>query len=147
MSFLANGRWAKAVSVLATGGVVLLGVAAPAAAGTKGAGCRKCSPDTTRPAISISSPAPGTTVSGTFTLSGVASDAGGVARVDVQVDSGAFMSASGTTSWSASVGTQAVSNGAHTITARATDTSGNLASTAITVSVNNVTADSSPPSV
>jgi hypothetical protein len=147
MSFLTDGRWAKAVSVLATGGVLLLAVAAPAAAGAKGTACHKCVADTTPPTISISSPAAGTIVSGTFTLSGVASDAGGVARIDVQVDSEAFTSASGTTSWNASVGTQALSNGTHKITARAMDTSGNVASTAITVSVNNVAPDSSPPSV
>ncbi len=51
------------------------------------------------PSVSITSPANGATVSGTITVSGTASDAVGVSSVQLQVDGGAFSSASGTSNW------------------------------------------------
>jgi len=92
---------------------------------------------TTPPTVSISSPANGATVSGTISVSGSASDALGVSSVQVQVDSGAFSSASGTTSWTFSLDTTSLSNAAHTLTARATNTSGLTASSTISVNVSN----------
>jgi len=55
----------------------------------------------------------------------------------VQVDSGAFSSASGTSNWSFSLNTSSLSNAAHTLTARATNTSGLTASFTVSVNVSN----------
>jgi hypothetical protein len=87
--------------------------------------------------VSISSPANGATVSGTISVSGSASDALGVSSVQVQVDSGLFSSASGTTNWIFSLDSTSLSNVAHTVTARATNTSGLTASSAVSLNVSN----------
>jgi hypothetical protein len=89
------------------------------------------------PTVAISFPANGATVSGTITVSGTASDSLGVSSVQVQVDSGAFSTASGTTNWSFSLDTTSLSNAAHTLTARATNTLGATASTSVSVNVSN----------
>jgi Bacterial Ig domain len=89
------------------------------------------------PTIRMGAPASGATVAGTIAVSGTASDDVGVARVDVQVDGGTWRTASGTTSWSASVDTTALANGTHTIAARATDTAGQQTATSVSVCVSN----------
>jgi len=89
------------------------------------------------PTVAISSPTSGATVSGTITVSGVASDPLGVSSVQVRVDGGTFSLASGTTSWSFSLDTTSLSNAAHTLTARATDTLGTTANTSVSVNVSN----------
>jgi hypothetical protein len=81
--------------------------------------------DTQVPSVSIASPADGATVRGTITVTGAASDDVAVSTVELRVDSGSYRLASGTTSWSFPLETTAYSNGSHTITVRATDTSGN----------------------
>jgi hypothetical protein len=92
--------------------------------------------DTTPPVIAISAPTSGSTVSGTITVAGSASDNAGVAKVELAVD-GSYSAAQGTTAWTASLDTTALSNGSHTLTARATDTSGNTATTSVTVTASN----------
>jgi Pectate lyase superfamily protein len=57
--------------------------------------------------------------------------------VQVQVDGGAFSSASGTTNWSFALDTSILSNAAHTIAARASNSSGLSATAAVSVSVSN----------
>jgi Bacterial Ig domain len=103
-------------------------------------------PDTTPPAVSISAPADGSTVSGTVSVSGSASDNVVVSTVQVSVDGtadgGAYHAAQGTGSWSYSLDTTALTNGSHTISARATDTSGNVSTTSESVTVQN---SSAPP--
>ena len=90
------------------------------------------------PSVSISSPANGATVSGTIVVSGVASDGISMSSVQVSVDGGAFANASGTSSWSFSLNTNSLSNGAHTLSAKLTDTSGGSAtSSLVDVIVNN----------
>lgn len=101
--------------------------------------------DTTAPSVAIASPADGSTVRGTVTVSGSASDAGGVADVDVSVDGGTFVTAGGTSNWSHALDTMGLTNASHTITARATDNSGNSRSASVTVSVANATTSPSPP--
>ena len=103
-------------------------------------------PDTTAPSVAIASPASGATVSGTAAVSGSASDAGGVVRVDVAVDGGAWSAASGTSGWSWSWPTAGLANGSHTLTARAVDAAGNASSTSVTVNVSNSTTATPPPS-
>jgi hypothetical protein len=106
--------------------------------------------DITPPTASIASPANNSTVSGTISVSGTASDNVAVSSVAVSVDGGTYQSAQGTTSWNYSLNTASLSNGTHTITAQATDSSGNLGTSAtITVTVNNQTVggDTTPPSI
>ena len=92
------------------------------------------------PAVSISQPASGSTVSGAVTVSGTAQAQGsaGIAQVQISVDNGAWQPATGTASWTASVDTTVLTNGSHTVTARATDTSGNVGTASVAVSVDNV---------
>jgi hypothetical protein len=97
--------------------------------------------DTTAPAVSITAPAAGTTVSGTVTISAAASDNVGVTRVEFLVD-GVLLSTDTTTPYSASWNTTVATNAAHSLTARASDAAGNQGtSSAIGVTVNN----GSPP--
>jgi len=91
----------------------------------------------TPPSVAITSPSNGASVSGAITVSGTASDNVGVSSIQVQVDSGAFSPASGTTNWTFSLNTGSLSNAAHTLTARATNTSGLTASTTVSVNVSN----------
>jgi hypothetical protein len=103
------------------------------------------SPDTTPPSVSISAPADSSTVSGIVSVTGSSSDNVGVSTVQVSVDGGGYQTAQGTTNWSDSVDTTTLTNGPHTFTARATDTSGNVSTTSETVTVQNSVAP--PPGV
>jgi hypothetical protein len=87
--------------------------------------------------VSITSPANGATVSGAIAVAGTASDAVGLSSVQVQIDGGAFSPAFGTTNWTFNLDTTSLSNAAHSVTARATDTSGLTASTTVTLNVSN----------
>jgi hypothetical protein len=92
--------------------------------------------------VSITSPASGATVFGSITVSGTASARRGVSSVSVAVDSGSFQLASGTSSWTYQLITDNLTNGNHTITARAADSHGSSATTSISVGVNNT-----PPTI
>jgi alpha-amylase len=95
--------------------------------------------DFTPPTVVINSPTNGSTVAGTISVSGTAADNVAVSTVQISIDGGAFLNVSGTTSWSFSLNTQNILNGTHTISARATDSSGNLSSIpSVTVRVFNV---------
>ncbi len=98
------------------------------------------------PTVSITAPTGGS-VSGTINISATASDNVGVAGVQFRIDGVNLGSEDITTSsFSASWDTTLFSNSNHTITAVARDTSSNLAtSVGISVTVNNVTADITPP--
>ncbi|GEM_PF-2126715 len=98
------------------------------------------------PSVSISQPTSGSTVSGTITVAGTAAAQGGasISQVAVSVDNGAPQPATGTTSWSASIDTTALTNGTHTITATATDSNGLTGSATITVDVSNAAASACP---
>jgi len=89
------------------------------------------------PTVAITSPTNGATLSGTITVAGTASDAVGVSSVQLQVDGGPFSSASGTTNWTFGLDAASLSNAAHTLTARATNTSGLTATTTVSVNVSN----------
>ncbi len=97
-------------------------------------------PDTTAPTVAISSPTSGTTVSGTVAVTANANDASGVANVALLIDGTVVGSPDTTAPYSFSWNSASVANGSHTISARATDTAGNVAtSPVITVTVNNAT--------
>ncbi|HUI07183.1 MAG TPA: Ig-like domain-containing protein [Verrucomicrobiae bacterium] len=106
--------------------------------------------DTTPPTVSISTPTSGQTFTATpITISGTASDSGspstGVSLVQVQVNGtgGTWQTASGTTSWSASV---SLSSGVNTIYVRGRDGVGNY-STIASVSVTYNPPDTQGPAI
>src|SRR5439155_1107908 len=86
--------------------------------------------------VSITSPASGSTVSGTITVSAGASDNAGVAGVQFRLD-GANLGVEDTSSpYAVSWNTRGASNGSHTLTARARDAAGNATtSSAVTVTI------------
>src|SRR5262249_42049311 len=94
-------------------------------------------PDRRRPTVTITAPTAGATLSGTVAVTGNASDNVAVSRVDVMIDSGPYTGATGTTAWSFSWQTTSVADGAHTLTARATDTPGRTSSASASVSGSN----------
>ena len=106
-------------------------------------------PDTTPPNIAISSPANGSTVSGVVSVTANATDNTAVANVQFQLDGSALGGPLTAPPYQISWDTSAASDGSHTLTAVATDTSGNHATSApVTVTVsNNPPPPSSPPSV
>ncbi len=104
--------------------------------------------DTQAPAVSITAPASGATVSGTATVLVSATDNVGVTGVSLYVD-GSLVSTDSTAPYSFSWNTTSAGNGAHTLEATAVDAAGNSASHSVSVTVNNFTAasDTSAPSV
>ena len=147
-------------ALLLAAGSIAPAIAAPKNGGGSGAGggkgcgknaCTTTSSDTTAPSISVSAPTDGSTVSGTVTIWGSASDDVALSKVEVAVDGGAWAPASGTTSWSRGLDTTAYGDGSHTLAARAVDSSGNTKSVSSTVTFSNAPAapapDTTAPSV
>jgi hypothetical protein len=101
--------------------------------------------DTTPPTVSMSEPAAGASVSNSVTVSATASDNVGVVGVQFLLD-GANLGTEDTSSpYSISWNTIGISNGSHTLTARARDAAGNSTTSASrTVSVNNTTQATGP---
>jgi len=90
------------------------------------------------PMVSITTPANGSTISGTVSLTGSATDTLGITSVQVSIDGGSYANASGTTSWTFSVNTTALSTGTHSFSAKVTDPSGRTAtSSLLDLNVNN----------
>jgi subtilisin family serine protease len=95
--------------------------------------------DTTPPVVSITAPAAGSTLVGTVTISASATDELGVTKVEFFVN-GALLGTDSTSPYSVSWSARSVANGSYTLTARATDTYGNVAtSAAVNVTVDNDT--------
>lgn len=92
--------------------------------------------DKTAPTVSISSPAAGSTLSGTVSVSMSASDNKAVTRVDLLVD-GKVVASDTTSPYAISWNTATVANGSRTLQAKAYDAAGNVgtsASRSVTVS-------------
>jgi hypothetical protein len=90
------------------------------------------------PSVAITSPTSGSSVSGTVSVSGTASDSVSISSVQVAVDGGSYSLASGTNTWSFTLNTSSLSNGAHTLTAQAKDAAGITAtSSSLALTVNN----------
>jgi hypothetical protein len=105
-------------------------------------------PDTTPPSVSLTAPSSGANLNGTVTISASATDNTAMAGVQFLLDGanlGAEVTGSGPT-YSFTWNTSTASNGPHTISARARDTSNNVATSA-TVPVNVSNPDTTPPSV
>jgi hypothetical protein len=87
-----------------------------------------------RPKCEITAPATGATVKTILRVNGTGTaGSGGLTRIDVRVDGGEWKDAAGTLFWTFSVDTTKLSNGNHTIEARATD--GELTSDTVTVQI------------
>ena len=91
--------------------------------------------DTQAPTVSMTSPANGSTVSGTaVVVSASASDNVGVARVEFYRDGGVLLATDTAAPFSISWTSTTVANGSHTLYVKAYDAAGNMA-TSSTVSV------------
>lgn len=102
--------------------------------------------DTIVPAVSITSPAASSTVSGSINLTAQASDNVGVVGVSFIVDGSPFGSEVTTAPYQISLNTTTLTDGSHSITAIARDAAGNSATaTAVVITVAN--ADTSAPAV
>jgi chitinase len=104
-----------------------------------GLGGSSPNPDTEPPTVAVTSPFNGDPVSGTIALSASASDNIQVASVQFQVD-GANLGApiaAAPYNFPGGLNTTTLTNGAHTLTAIATDTSGLSATSSVSVSVSN----------
>jgi len=98
------------------------------------------------PICAITYPAAGTTVKGFLRVNGTsAKGSAEVARVEVRIDGGAWKDAIGTSLWTFDIDTAKLSNGNHTVEARATD--GELPSERATVqiTVSNAVPKPNPP--
>ena len=96
--------------------------------------------DTTPPAVSMTSPSSGANVSNTVTVSGTATDNVAIARVQFMMDGANLGSAVTASPYQTAWDTTTATNGSHSLSAMAVDTSNNTATaTPITVNVSNST--------
>lgn len=103
--------------------------------------------DTTKPSVSIGSPANGATVARTIQIQGTATDNVGITTIQFYVDTQVVATASASP-FSFSWNTLNAANGAHTLNVTASDAAGNLGSATVSVNVNNpVVSDVTPPFV
>jgi hypothetical protein len=94
--------------------------------------------DTVRPAVTMTSPSPGATVSGTVSVSANASDNTGVAGVQFVLDGANLAVEERSAPYEISWDTTTAPNGTHTLSAVARDASGNRSTSAgVTVTVSN----------
>ena len=93
---------------------------------------------TPAPAVVITSPANGATISGTVYAQGTASDSVSLTSIQVSLDGGSYANASGTSHWTFGIDTNSLSNGPHTISAKVRDAAGMTAtSSPVGISVKN----------
>jgi hypothetical protein len=101
--------------------------------------------DTTKPTVTITSPANGTTVSGITSVSMTASDNAGIARVDLYID-GQLYASDVTAPFTVGWDTTRMAGASHMLVAKVYDTGGNEnLSGAVTVNVSNGSVDTTPP--
>ncbi|MCD6171622.1 MAG: fibronectin type III domain-containing protein, partial [Thermoplasmata archaeon] len=86
------------------------------------------------PSIEITYPLNNAIVSGTIAIKGISNDDKQVVKVEIKIDKGTWMQATGTNSWSYKWDTKNVSNGNHIIKARSYD--GSLYSNVAFISIN-----------
>ena len=125
-------------TALANGSHTLTAVASDASGQTTSAAVAITVNNAAAPTISISSPASGATVSGTVTVTTTVST--NTTSVQFKVDganSGAAVTAA---PFSHTLNTTALANGSHTLTAVASDASGQTTSAAVAITVNNAAA-------
>ena len=99
------------------------------------------------PSVSITSPAPGATLSGTVAVTASASDSSGIANVQFLLDGNNLGSAVTQAPYSVAWNTITATTGSHTLTAMATDNSGlSSQSSPVTVTIPASSAPPPPPS-
>ncbi len=76
------------------------------------------------PTVTVTRPTAGEKVKGNVVFEGKATDDKGVVKVEVQLDGGAWLSATGTTGWSFDFNAAGYRAGGHTLRVRAIDTNG-----------------------
>ena len=95
--------------------------------------------DTVPPTLALQWPTNGATLTGLLAASGVATDNVALQKVEVRVDTGPWVIATGTSNWSYTLDTSNFLNGPHLLAARATDLASNLSATnSVTVRFANV---------
>lgn len=94
--------------------------------------------DTIAPTLQLQTPGNGATVAGLLSVTGTATDNVAVQKVEVRLDDGPWLTATGTSSWNVSLNSSNFLNGVHSLTARATDTGNNGTSTNLTVRFFNI---------
>jgi hypothetical protein len=100
------------------------------------------------PSVQVTSPAAGATLSGKVNLTAVASDGGSVKGVQFRVDGNNVGPDIATSPYVYVLDSSTLANASHTITAVATDNTGNTATSAsVTVKVDNTVKDTTPPTV
>jgi len=104
--------------------------------------------DSTPPTVSVTAPLNGATVAGTaVVISATATDPGGVAGVEFLIDGSPVAAEDTTSPYSVSWNSLSVPNGTYSVTARARDTAGNVATSAArSIVVNNII-DTAPPTI
>jgi len=104
--------------------------------------------DTTHPAVAMTSPADGATVSGTVKLQAQATDDAGVAGVSFKVDGATVGNEVSGEPYAVTVNTWQWANGSHIMSAVARDWAGNSSTASITINVDNQgTPPATPPLV
>jgi len=104
--------------------------------------------DTTPPAVAVTTPTNGAKVSGTVAVSANATDNVSVASVQFQLDGASVGAAVLASPFTYPWDTTKASNGSHVLSAIAKDDAGNsTTSAAVTVTVSNTSADTTPPTV
>jgi hypothetical protein len=112
------------------------------------AGGEEPPPDVTPPAVSLTAPAGGATLSGTVGLAASAADASGIAGVQFLLDGNPVGSEDTTAPYELGWDSTAVADGSHTIAARARDGAGNTAtSSPVAVTVKNASGGGGPSSL
>jgi hypothetical protein len=107
-------------------------------------GGQGASTDTVAPSIAFAAPTQGATVAGVVTIVATASDNVAVLGVQFQLDGVNIGNEDTTNAYSFAWDSIAASNGAHVLTAIARDAAGNVATSVVTVTVNNAQAPAAP---
>lgn len=97
--------------------------------------------DTTPPTVAVTAPADGSTVSGSVLVTATASDDTSVVGVQLAVDGTALGAEDTAAPYSVSWSTTTVSDGSHTVSAKARDAAGNTTTASVTVTVANAGSD------
>lgn len=104
--------------------------------------------DTTTPSVTLTSPAEGSTLSESVTVSASATDNVGVAGVQFKLDGNNFGLEDTSAPYSINLNTTLISNGSHTVSATTHDASGNVAtSETVNITVANTLLDITAPTV
>lgn len=127
--------------------VALVAAAAPHAAAARGTSPGGGKPKGASPTVRITNPAGGAVLSGTVTVTGTAADSAALTSVTVAVDSAPAQAATGTATWSLPIATGSLAAGSHTLTARATDSAGLVATASVVFSTAAPPPPAAPPSV